>query len=547
METDTQDRKNPGKQSVSLLFLIAITSAISLVRPGDTVIFFHVDEAFYMRIAHEMLLSHEPWIPTWFGDYAFHKPPLVYWLIMLSYSLLGISDMAARLPSSLSVILTAVFVFNIGKKLFNEQAGLLAGLLFATASGIIIYGHSAMMDLPLICLMTGSLLCFLIAAVDNRPVYLLPFFVLLGLSCLIKGPVSAVVIALSVIPWCIIYRKLSIFKSPFSIIGAIIAIALFALWPFMLSFRGLFNNWLIFFIFRENAGKFSDTVSYSPLILPGCLLLYLLPWTGLFIMSMIEMFKTKSWRQNETAFLLIWSAAVFIVYLIPDVRHQYYVLPVIPAASLLMAGTFHGSRSGRLPLYGKVLTAIPIAVFMLAIPAAVRLFGSLAITFPIVITELLIAASFASLFINTGINGRISQVTMTAICIALATVAFNIALPRYSFDIFPPAAQKAITSKEIAVAGYEPYIIAKRSGKRTIRVQASYHANDFLERNTFLVIPLSLMKHFQQESEDSLRPVEVCAAWKYWKQTVPLNELLAAVSKGDINSLIEEHYVVKKK
>jgi len=547
METDTQDRKKPGKLSGSLLFLIAITSAISLVRPGDTVIFSHVDEALYMRIAHEMLLGHELWIPTWFGDYAFYKPPLMYWLIMLSYSLFGISDMAARLPSSLSVILTAVFVFKIGKKLFDERAGLLAGLLFATASGIIIYGHSAMMDLPLICLMTGSLLCFLIAAMDDRPVYLLPFFVLMGLSCLIKGPVSAVMISLSVIPWCIAYRGLRVFRTPLSIAGVLIVIALNALWPLMLSFRGLFNNWLIFFIFRENAGKFSDTVSYSPFILPGYLLLYLLPWTGLFITSLIEIFKTKSWRQKETAFLLIWSAAVFIIYLIPDVRHQYYVLPIIPAASLLMAGTFYGSKSHKLPLYGRVLTGIPIAVFMLVIPSAVRLFGSGGITFQIVITELFIAASFASLFIDTGITRRISPGILTALCVGLAAVALNIALPRYSFDIFPPAAQKAITSKEIAVAGYEPYIFAERSGKRAIRVQASYHANDFLGRNTYLVIPLSLMKRFQEESEDSLRPVEVCATWKYWKRTVPLNELLAALGKGDINSLIEEHYVVKKK
>jgi len=549
MDTTAQNAGSRRALGGSLLFLIIIAAAISLARLGDRVTFSHEDEAVYMRIAQEMLQNHDLWVPTWFGDYAFYKPPLMYWLIMICYSLFGVSEMAARLPSAISVILTSVFVYLMGKKLFDERAGLLAGLLFATAFGTVVYGHAAMMDLPLVCLITGSLLCFTYAAVDEKPSYLLAFFALMGLSCLLKGPVSAIMLVLAVIPWCIIYRRLGIFKTPLSIAGVLIVIAFNALWPLMLSFRGLFNNWLIFFIFRENAGKFSDTVSYPPYILPGYLLLYLIPWTGLFITSLIEMVRAGGHRRKEMALMLIWGASIFVVYLLPDVRHQYYVLPIIPAAALLMAGALGGGRKSEIPLYGKILTCIPLAVSVAAIPLAVRLFGPGAVTLPIVLTELLLAASCACLFIDTGRIIRISAppVLVAAALTGMAMITFNIALPRYSLDLFPAAAQQEITGEEFAVAGFEPHIFAEKSGKRVIRVQSSYRANDFLGKGAFLVIPESLMAKFSGESEDSLMPVQVCARWKYWRRTVPFGEVTGALVKGELNGLIEDHYVVKKK
>ncbi len=547
MDTNAQntEKTNLG----SLLFLIAFAALISLPELGDTTTFSHPDEALYMRIASEMFHGHQWWVPTWFGDYAFYKPPLTYWLMMCSFSLLGISEMAARLPSAFSVVLTAVFVYFMGKKLFDEKAGFLAGLLFATSFGIIAYGRSAMMDLPLVCLMTGALLCFLHAAEGGRPFHLMAFFLLTSLSCLIKGPVSAVILTLSAVSWCIIFRRLSLFRTPISIAGGLMVLAMNALWPLMLSFRGLFNHWLIFFIFRENAGKFGDSVSYSPLIIPGSLLFYLLPWTGLFIASLTEMAKTRSYREKETAFLLLWGAAVFIIYLIPQVRHQYYVLPIIPAAALLMAGTLYRIKSGFFPLYGRLLTCLCVACPLAILPFFVRLFGAGAFSWPFLLTELFLACTCLSLFIDAKALKRfaLSPAILTPVFFGLATVSLIIASPRYGFDIFPPAAQKAITSEEIAVAGYESYIFAERSGKRTTRVQASYHANDFLGRDTCLIIPESLMTSFKGENEDNLRPVEVFATWKYWKRTVSINELLGALGKGDISSLIEEHYVVRKK
>ena len=58
------------------------------------------DEPRYAQVAREML-DRKDWItPTLGGSPWLEKPPLYYWQAMLSYSVLGVTDVAARIPVS---------------------------------------------------------------------------------------------------------------------------------------------------------------------------------------------------------------------------------------------------------------------------------------------------------------------------------------------------------------------------------------------------------------------------------------------------------------
>ncbi|MBU6296283.1 MAG: hypothetical protein KJS91_16500, partial [Planctomycetes bacterium] len=57
-------------------------------------------EARYALIPLEMLESGNWLSPKLFGEPYLDKPPLLYWLVMLSYGLFGVSDGAARVPAS---------------------------------------------------------------------------------------------------------------------------------------------------------------------------------------------------------------------------------------------------------------------------------------------------------------------------------------------------------------------------------------------------------------------------------------------------------------
>ena len=59
------------------------------------------DEPRYAQVAREMLERHDWITPVLGGRPWLEKPPLYYWQAMLTYSIFGVSDWAARLPSAL--------------------------------------------------------------------------------------------------------------------------------------------------------------------------------------------------------------------------------------------------------------------------------------------------------------------------------------------------------------------------------------------------------------------------------------------------------------
>src|SRR5205085_11327456 len=71
------------------------------------------DEPRYAQVAREMLERHD-WITPTLGGHAWlEKPPLYYWQAMLVYSVLGVSDAAARIPSAIdaTLLVGAIYLF----------------------------------------------------------------------------------------------------------------------------------------------------------------------------------------------------------------------------------------------------------------------------------------------------------------------------------------------------------------------------------------------------------------------------------------------------
>src|SRR2546423_854894 len=70
------------------------------------------DEPRYAQVAHEMLERRDWVTPTLGGHPWLKKPPLYYWQAMLAYSVFGVSDWAARLPSAVdATLLVLAFYF----------------------------------------------------------------------------------------------------------------------------------------------------------------------------------------------------------------------------------------------------------------------------------------------------------------------------------------------------------------------------------------------------------------------------------------------------
>src|SRR5258706_16024516 len=71
------------------------------------------DEPRYAQVAREMLERHDMVSPTLQGKPWLEKPALYYWQAMLAYSIFGVTDRAARMPSAFDAVLmvAAIYIF----------------------------------------------------------------------------------------------------------------------------------------------------------------------------------------------------------------------------------------------------------------------------------------------------------------------------------------------------------------------------------------------------------------------------------------------------
>jgi 4-amino-4-deoxy-L-arabinose transferase-like glycosyltransferase len=93
------------------------------------------------------------------------KAPLPYWLVAISYHLLGVNEFATRLPMMLSVLLLGLLALVWARRAFGERAGIYAALFVYTAAGIFLFTRVLIPDV-LLSLLIGACLYFFLTALE---------------------------------------------------------------------------------------------------------------------------------------------------------------------------------------------------------------------------------------------------------------------------------------------------------------------------------------------------------------------------------------------
>jgi len=322
-----------------------------------------VDEPNNAVCAREMLLADNWWVPMFNGSYRFDKPILIYWLMMPLDALFGVNEWTARLPSALPMTALVLVIWGMTRRLLadataavRDHAALLAAGTFASALHIIVIARAAVPD-PLLMLALGiALPALLIAYLEQRqgergqdpqapskPMHrmLVVAYIAIGFGTLAKGPIAGLMPLLIVASFLTLmgdWKHWHLFH-PFKGIAIALAVAL----PWYIAVGVLTDGvWLEGFIFRQNIDRFT-----SPLQghhgFPGLYVLSTLvgwfPWTGL----LAAMLWFGSWRlkglraEPIRLFMLCWMGVYLLFFSIARTQLPNYVLPLFPAAALLMA------------------------------------------------------------------------------------------------------------------------------------------------------------------------------------------------------------------
>jgi len=183
------------KNSIWIYFIIVL-GGIFLFLPFQTVHLFDWDEINFAEAAREMIIT---------GDYLTvqidfkqfgEKPPFFIWMQALSFALFGIGEFAARLPNLLCGILTLIFIFHIGKSLYNIKFALLWVLAYAGSILPQFYFMTGIID-PIYNLFIFSSLYFFFKFIkEQKNNFIGVSGFLVGLAVITKGPAALLIIAL---------------------------------------------------------------------------------------------------------------------------------------------------------------------------------------------------------------------------------------------------------------------------------------------------------------------------------------------------------------
>ncbi|MCU1220596.1 MAG: Melittin resistance protein PqaB [Candidatus Angelobacter sp.] len=337
------------------------------------------DEPRYAQIAREMLARHDWIVPTLNGSPWLEKPALLFWKMMNSYSIFGVSDWAARIPAAVHATAVVVGIFFFMRR-FRFASELDAAMIAASSAGMIGFGRGASTDMLVSAPFALAMMCWWIWHQTNKKLWLLLFYGLLGLGALAKGPVAPALSVLVVGGYAVLRRDGKIFLRSLSVTGFLLFAAIVL--PWYLAVQHKVPQFFRVFFIEHNLERFGTNLYqhsqpfwyYIPVFL-----LATLPWTFFTLPALVQAGRDAfaRWRTKPepmtidadaqaddelTSFLFVWAVAPIIFFSISRAKLPGYILPAIPAASLLTADYLH--RLKAVPRLLTSLHALVCAVLM---------------------------------------------------------------------------------------------------------------------------------------------------------------------------------------
>ena len=351
------DEPTPSRKNVLAALLAIAVSAICLFSGLSAIGLVGPDEPRYAWIARDMAHSGNWITPFLYGLPWFEKPILYYWSAAFFFKFLHSPEWAARLPSSLAALVSALAMAWLALRRYGTATAWAVLLIFPTSVGVIALARAASPDMLFTASLAIALLCATIVVeksgcftAGNPPIVhddklaLVFLGVSLGLATLAKGPAAVVLAGGSVLLWALATRY---WKAAFRMLHplAILFFCIVALpWYILCAY---FNpDFFHTFIVLHNFERYLTPVFqhrqpfwFFALIIP----LGLLPWTALLVGATFDgrrIFRNGAWRTSSGFFIACWAIFPFLFFSFSQSKLPGYILPVFPSLALLMARSF---------------------------------------------------------------------------------------------------------------------------------------------------------------------------------------------------------------
>lgn len=335
-----------GKTSTAARVTVAaLVTYICLFHGLTTVGLVGPDEPRYAAIARAMAESGDWVTPRLHGEPWLEKPILYYWVAAVGYRLFGDSELAARLPSVAGAATTMLALSWLTRRFYGGPTGAIFLLLFPSSIAILVFARAATTDM----LFSATLALAMVAAaplvLERHPRgmagWQVGFGTALGLAVLAKGPAGIVLAGAGILVGALCSRRVGHvlrLASPWAV-GSFALVAL--PWYVLCSIRN--PEFVQIFFISHNVERFLTPVFrhqqpfwyFGPVLVLG-----LAPWTAAIVAAIhrgATSLTRRDWAGSPSMFLAGWVIFPTVFFSLSQSKLPGYVLPAIPAATVLLA------------------------------------------------------------------------------------------------------------------------------------------------------------------------------------------------------------------
>ncbi len=372
--------------------LIGLCALLYLPFLGSPVLL-DFDEAYFASIAREMHENGEWIVPTINGSELGDKPILIFWGMLVSFSVFGVSEFAVRFPTVCWSVTTVLLTYHLARRLFHD-AGLALRSAFILSTMLLFCGHSRLTtcDMATLCWTLAAITVYVFGSrgfgerftevpAQTLTERLIPWypqrrrivalmFACLGVATLAKGPALCVattaVIGLFLLvkaypgrvnrnplTWLGAFFRTCLFMRPLIAVAAVLLVA--GPWYLAVGYRTDWEWERMFFIvhnFERSVGVIRGHTGF-PLYYLFVTLLGTFPWSIFFLPCLVDLVR-RFWRGSEPRnvfrFLVCWIVLFFAFFsLFVGTKLPQYVMPAYPAIALLIGSyLYHWRRNEEL-------------------------------------------------------------------------------------------------------------------------------------------------------------------------------------------------------
>lgn len=332
---------------VKAIFLFVLPSILYGATLGSMSLM-EPDEARYALIPREMIARGDFVTPHLKGVVYLEKPPFVYWVTALFFSLFGEHEFSARLFPALCAWGCTLVTYVMGRRFYGERVGLYGAAVFQTSVLPCAVGRINILDMPLTFLIVSAVwLGFL--HFDDRVgktfmkqyrggnLYLYGFYLCVALAFLTKGLVGLlfpfVIVGLWLI-WMGHIRKIWRLASP---LGILIFAAIVLPWLVLVQDKN--PDFFRFFFVHEHFLRYTTAIHertepfyyYLLVILGGTV-----PWSAFMPWCLHlggEVLRETTVEQRRL--LILWIVLILVFFSFSSSKLAPYILPVFPPLAVL--------------------------------------------------------------------------------------------------------------------------------------------------------------------------------------------------------------------